>query len=112
MTHSCPTRRASDLTGTFDLPTSFPGREIGSELQPTTTTTEPSTTTTSVDDTTTTTSDATTTTTVASPSTTEAPPETTTTAAPPTTLVPAPPRSAEHTSDLQSTMTNSYAVFC
>src|SRR3546814_17769169 len=78
-------------TGTFDLPTSFPGREIGSERQPTTTTTEPSTTTTSVYDTTTTTSDATTTATVASPSTTEAPPETTTTAAPPTTLVPAQP---------------------
>src|SRR3546814_12464007 len=48
-------------TGTFDLPTSFPGREIVSELQPTTTTTEPSTTTTPVDDTTTTPSDATTT---------------------------------------------------
>src|SRR3546814_11980402 len=41
--------------GTFDLPTAFPGREIGSETQPPTTTPQPSTTPTSADDTTTTT---------------------------------------------------------
>jgi membrane peptidoglycan carboxypeptidase len=69
-------------TGSFTVPTSFPGRELNPELQITTTTEEQQTTTTDPDATTTTEPGATTTTEGGEPTTTE-PPEPPTTEEPP-----------------------------
>jgi penicillin-binding protein 1A len=68
-------------TGSFEVPTSFPGRELNSELYQTTTT-EESTESTEAEETTTTVGE-TTTTEAEEPTTTEAPPESTTSAPPP-----------------------------